>query len=210
MNPMNAWRMITTIIEALGNRLLSLDPETRDQLSQLQGKKLCVRILDTDGNTLFPVWIILLTENGWRLLKDNKEEVDVTLSGSLPVFARLLLKDWFKQGPTPGELKISGDIELGQKCQQLFQDLDIDWEEQAARYIGDVPAHQLGNLVRDLLRWQSRSFGILGEDVAEYLQEESMILVKREQVEDFLRGVDEVRSDIDRIEQRVRRLGSLL
>jgi ubiquinone biosynthesis protein UbiJ len=75
-----------------------------------------------------------------------------------------------------------------------------------ARIIGDIPARQFGNLMRATLRWQSQSAAILGQDIAEYLQEESHELVTRVEVESFLRDVDTLRADAERLEQRVMRL----
>jgi len=46
----------------------------------------------------------------------------------------------------------------------------------------------------------------LGQDVTEYLQEESRLLARRDRVEVFLRAVDELRAAADRLEKRVERL----
>ena len=42
-----------------------------------------------------------------------------------------------------------------------------------------------------------------GENIAEYLQEESRDLVNKTELEEFLRGVDELRETADRIEVRL-------
>ena len=42
-----------------------------------------------------------------------------------------------------------------------------------------------------------------GENIAEYLQEEGRDLVNRTELDEFLRGVDEVRETADRIEARL-------
>ncbi len=42
--------------------------------------------------------------------------------------------------------------------------------------------------------------------MAEYLQEESRVLVNKTELEEFLRGVDAVRETADRIEARLARL----
>ena len=43
-------------------------------------------------------------------------------------------------------------------------------------------------------------------DLREYLQEESRLLAPRPQVEGFLRAVDGLRADTDRLEKRLERL----
>jgi ubiquinone biosynthesis protein UbiJ len=48
------------------------------------------------------------------------------------------------------------------------------------------------------------------KDVTEYLQEEAGLLARREQVEHLMNDIDEVRSDVERLAQRIRRLGNAL
>jgi ubiquinone biosynthesis protein UbiJ len=105
-----------------------------------------------------------------------------------------------------GDLEISGDVELGRRFQRTMEDLEIDWEERLARIVGDVAAHELGNLLRGARAWQARSLHSLGEDLSEYLQEEARVLASRNRVEAFLREVDRVCTDADRLEARLRRL----
>jgi len=49
-----------------------------------------------------------------------------------------------------------------------------------------------------------------GENIAEYLQEEGRDLVNKTELEEFLRGVDELRETADRIEVRLARLEARL
>ena len=49
-----------------------------------------------------------------------------------------------------------------------------------------------------------------GENIAEYLQEEGRDLVNKTELEEFLRGVDELRETADRIEARLGRLEARL
>src|SRR5690606_19795512 len=42
-----------------------------------------------------------------------------------------------------GRLDLTGDPMLLKQFSELFAKLDIDWEGELARYVGDVPAHLL-------------------------------------------------------------------
>jgi ubiquinone biosynthesis protein UbiJ len=110
---------------------------------------------------------------------------------------------------TAGAVQINGDIDLGQRFQRLLEKIDIDWEEQAARVMGDVAAHQLGNALRDLRTWSTQSLHTLRADAAEYLQEESRLLPLRARAESFQRAVESLRLDAERLEQRFQRLHEL-
>ena len=179
---------------------LRLDPETLARLGELQGRVVRLVFLDL-GVSLY----LLPTEAGLLLRDHHEGEADVTLSGNLPAFARLGL------GAQPGlffsgTLAIDGDVELGQRFQDVLQGVTIDWEEQLSRALGDVAAHSIGNLVRDARAWQQRTLSTIGQDLTEYLQEERRDLPPRHRVDDYMREVDELRADCDRLARRVARL----
>jgi ubiquinone biosynthesis protein UbiJ len=136
-------------------------------------------------------------------------EVDTTLRGA--PFAMLRMGTGRTgEGMFRGGVEIDGDVELGTQFQHIFERLDIDWEEHLSRLTGDIVAHQLGNTVRNLLAWGERSADHLGEDIADYLQEERDVLPVDWEVEGFIEGVDTLRSDVDRIAARVKRLQRML
>lgn len=189
-------------IESVVNRLLEFDPDTRARLAVLSGKVICVEVRDGD---VVSARIYLLPNADGVHLSATHDRPDVIIAATAATFARRFLA---RAGqPVAGELQISGDIELGQRVQRVLQGLDIDGEEMLARVLGDVPAHQLGNLLRASLAWTRSAGKTLARDVAEYLHEEAFVLVKRERVGKFLRAVDELRADTDRLQQRLQRLG---
>jgi ubiquinone biosynthesis protein UbiJ len=200
---MNASTLLLPLLEELVNRLLRLDAQALRRLGELHGRVVCVRVARGGGE---PVTLYMaLSESGLRLLTGH-DAPDVTISGSVPVFARLVLG---AQAPSPSAatgLLISGDIELGQRFQRILQAIDIDWEEQTARVVGDVPAHQLARAARAAHAWGRHAVQTLGQDFTEYFQEESRLLAKRQAVETFLRAVDTLRADTDRLAKRLERM----
>jgi ubiquinone biosynthesis protein UbiJ len=197
---MNTLQLLASVLEDAGNRVLRLDPATLAGLGALHGRVVCLTFTDMVTSVYLQP-----SESGLRVLHDYAGTADVTLSGRLPAFARLSL------GAQPGlffsgELTISGDVELGHRFQRVLEGLDIDWEEQLSRVVGDVAAHAIGNLVRDARAWTRQAGSILGQDVAEYLTEERRDLAPRQVVEPFLRAVDTLRADVDRLTQRIERL----
>ena len=80
-----------------------------------------------------------------------------------------------------------------------------DWEEELSRHVGDVAAHQLGNLVRGGLAWMQQAADTLTRDAGEYLKEESRDLPTRYEVDRFLDDVDRLAADLGRAEARVAR-----
>jgi ubiquinone biosynthesis accessory factor UbiJ len=196
--------IISRRLETLGACLLRSDPDTLTQLGCLQGKVIALR-LSKPGKNIWQ-WFLLPSSQGIAIHRQHEGAVDVSISGDPWVFFNLLTGEALPGKSNDRHLHISGDVELGQRFQQILRGLDVDWEEHLAQRIGDVPAHQLGNLFRRTRDWSRTSRHTLAQDLREYLQEETKLLAKRSQVDLFLGQVDSLRNDLDRLEQRISRL----
>jgi ubiquinone biosynthesis protein UbiJ len=192
----------TKLTEETVNRILRLDPDTLARLGELEGKVIRLRLGGADQLEIF----VLPSGAGVSLHGQHDSAPDVTLAGDIPVFAKLALRRVAPNLVADGEIQISGDIELGQRFQQLLKRIDIDWEEQASHVLGDVAAHRLGNALRHLGGWTRRSLDVLGEDAAEYLREESRLLPARSRAEAFRQAVEALRWEAERLESRFERL----
>ena len=192
----------TILAEAAINRILNLDPDTRARLGELSDKVIRLRLGNVEPIELY----VLPSAAGVQLREAHERSPDVTLSGDVPVFARLTLRRFVPEIVAAGEVQISGDIDLGRRFQHILEKLDVDWEEPAARILGDVAAHQLGNAVRGVVRWSRHVLWTLGQDAAEYLQEESRLLPLRTRVVAFREAVEIIHVEVDKLEARVARL----
>lgn len=184
------------------NRILRFDPATLARLGEFEGKVIRLRAAGDRPLEIF----VLPDESGLRLRHQHDREPDVTLTGDIPVIFRFALRRFVPDVVAAGEVQISGDINLGQRFQRLLEQADIDWEEQAARVLGDVPAHQLGNVLRDLGGWSRQALHTLQQDLGEYLQEESRLLPVRSRAGAFRRSVENLERDLESLEKRLVRL----
>ena len=192
--------MAVSVMEKLLNEALRLDPESLAKIAALEGKVIGLEISGLDA-TIY----LMPGASGVQLHAVLEGEPDVLIKGGPLGLVRMGLSrqpsSLFGEG-----VEIEGDIHLGRQIQKIIDDLDIDWEEQLSRLLGDVAAHQLGNFLRSATQWGKKTGETFGEDVVEYLQEESRDLVVRPELDRFLDNVDTLRVDVDRLEQRVRRL----
>jgi len=187
-------------LEITLNRYLSLDPETQSRLAGMTGKLIAVELRGM-GITLY----MAPHSGGIQLLREYDGSADAVISGTPVALARVGIGE--ERGLLfAGEVEIRGDVTLGQRFESVLRELDIDWEEQLSRLVGDAAAHQIGNLVRDALQWGAKSMDTLGSDLTEYLQEESRQLPQRDEVNKFLAAVDVLRNDVERLDARVKRL----
>jgi len=101
-----------------------------------------------------------------------------------------------------GHVQIRGDVDLSQKFRELALLLRPDVEEELALIIGDTPAHQLGRFARSAFGWGKRAADTTVRNVSEFFAHERGDLVSRPEGNQFLKGVDAVREDADRLEAR--------
>jgi len=188
-------------IELSLNRYLAMDPDTMARMAILAGKVIAIHLRGL--NTIF---YLIPHLNGVGVSSTYSGQADTVLCGTPGAFMRLGASSRPASVLFSGDVEISGDVELGQAFKKILDTVEIDWEEQLSKVFGDVVAHGIGNVVRDTTRWLYGAAETLGMDLAEYLHEETHMLPQDFEIEAFLSDVDTLRSDTDRLEQRVVRL----
>jgi len=187
-------------LEAAIRRALEFDPDTRERIAELEGRTVEVVFAGLEQS------VCVVIEHGEVLLTRSPERTpDLRLKGSPAAFARYAA-DPDRMEISDSGISVEGDIGLAQRFVGVLRQLDIDWEEWASRYLGDVMAHRAGRLAGSLRDWAANSRQQLRQDVTEYLQEELRLLAPRERVRQLMDDIDATRSDVERLAQRVKRL----
>ena len=133
---------------------------------------------------------------------------DAFIAGSPPALLRLARGNASRGAGVAGGagVSVSGDAEIANSYRELLALARPDFEEELSRLIGDVPARALSQFAAKTLEWAARARRTAGENIAEYLQEESRDLVNKPELDEFLQGVDRVRETADRVDARIARL----
>jgi ubiquinone biosynthesis accessory factor UbiJ len=189
--------------EALLNRSIDASSQAKALARRLHGTSLQV---DIEGITRIRASV---HQERLALLTGDDGDADATLSGSVPALLQLF-KAGANRQPGAAAVRILGDAEIANLYRELFLLARPDPEEELSRWIGDIPARQLSQFAERALRAARRMHRTAGENIAEYLQEEGRDLVNKTELEEFLRGVDELRETADRIEARLGRLEARL
>ena len=186
--------------EALLNRCIDSSAQAAAIARRLQGTSLQV---DIDGLTR-----IRASAHRGRLalLAGSDSAADAVISGTLPALLQLLKGVVGNRESGKPAAQIRGDAEIANRYRELFMLARPDPEEELSRWIGDFPARRVSLIARRALELARRARRTAGENIAEYLQEEGRDLVNRTELDEFLRGVDELRETVDRIEARLGRL----
>jgi ubiquinone biosynthesis protein UbiJ len=183
------------------NRYLRLDADGLSKVAALSGKVIAVEPSGL-GLTLY----FLPGPNGIQVVDTYGGPPDALIRGA-PY--SLFRQAWRGAKQAPEDVDIEGDMHLGKDFQQLLTGIDIDWEEQLSRLLGDPAAHQVGNVAAIIGAWGRKTVDTLFQNAAEYLQQEALDLPPGGSVEQFMDAVDRVRADTDRLEARIRRLREL-
>jgi ubiquinone biosynthesis protein UbiJ len=196
---MNSLETFMWPLASLINRQLRNKTPARELCTELEGTVVAVRVRNTALAMYF-----LVGPDGLDI-RSYAEDPDVVISGSLLALTRLA-------GPSAdeairdGSIELSGDAETAQSFQRLLAYGKPDIEEELSSVLGDVAAHGLGDIVRNVGRWGKNAHETVRQNVREYLQEESRTLPSRYEVDSFRQQTDTLRDDVERFEARLRRL----
>ncbi len=193
--------LFLTTIETALSHFIRLDPDAELFLEPLDGKVIRVDL----QNPEFTVYLCPTSSN-IQVLEDFDGVPDTRLQGSVMDFMTMGLRQRPMDSLFAGDISLSGDVHTGRDFQDLFERLEIDWEEQISRLTGDVVGHQIGRLFRSAKSWGYESIESFKLNITEYLQEETRELPTRVEIDLFFHAVDDARSDSDRLAARMQRL----
>jgi ubiquinone biosynthesis accessory factor UbiJ len=198
---MSALSFITPCVSEIGCRLLQSDPTTLERLGELDGKVIALDFEETDFTLyMFP------SLAGIRLRNEWDDEIDVHMKGTPSELLKMGMAN--KAPVTPGKIniKLEGDLHVGQQFKKILDDMQIDWEELLSQHIGDIAAHHTSRFVRDMHERIREAIKTTAMNSSEYLRFEVEILPADWCVDEFIDDVDRIREDIDRMAMRVERL----
>lgn len=190
--------IILSAQEVILNRYLNLDPESKAHLRKLSGK-----VIKVEWVPLTYYW--LFKSDSIYLSKDYNGPTDLILRGSTFDFLRVafIKKD---KALTDVPLQVLGDMEFGKQFKEFFSNLEIDYEEQLSKLLGDVTAYPMIQMLKIIRCWTRQNIENLGENLTNYVQTEMNWLVSDEELQLFFSDIDELRNDCARLEARIKRL----
>jgi ubiquinone biosynthesis accessory factor UbiJ len=204
-------RELATLLERALNREIAESTPARDLVADLDGETFAI---DVRG---LGVGCVLRSSGGrvavdlrWQAAaqsrsRDTPTAVSATLSATPIELLRLARSaDLSTLRGTGAE--IFGSPEVAERFATLLKLARPDLEEHAARWIGDVPAHALGEAARGIGAWLERAARAMRANTAEFLQEESRALPAALEVQAFYADVERLRDDVERAAARLGRL----
>ncbi len=195
---------VFAIIESALNSTLRLDPATLNRLSELEGKTFQITCTAPQISLL-----IQLRGDGIGVQPDTGSMADAQIEGDSSALMQLLIEPNKSDALFNRKLKVSGDTQAASQLQSILSNLEIDWEDKLAQWVGDVAAHEIGQQTRSLLNWGQQTVNSLLQNTEEYLHEEARSMPPRLEVEAFYNDIDTVALAADRMSARIKKLGLL-
>jgi ubiquinone biosynthesis protein UbiJ len=197
--------LLVGALEATLNQYLALDQDSGYFLTPLAGKVIAVTVEPFD-ETIY----LCPTTHSIQCLDQFPNLPDTRLTGSVWALGLMGLSSTPMRSVFSGEVKIEGDMQTGRKFQELFAKLDIDLEEKLSQFTGDIIAHKVANFFRASQNWSKDSLETFRLNAKEFLQEETRDLPSAPEADIYHAQVDELRTDVDRLQSRIERLEKYL
>lgn len=183
--------------ESMINRNIAASARARSLLAQVAGRSIEIRLTATPFSVR-----VTAGADGITIASGSQSGADATIEGTAFTFARLATGDAM-QTLRAGGAQVTGDAEIAQTFQKLFEAARPDFEEELSRVTGDVAAHRVAGVARGAFAFAQRARDTFAQNAAEYLTEESRALPTRLEVDEFLGEVDRLREATDRLEVRI-------
>ena len=161
---------------------ISVQPAT-DTLDEPQSDSLSEALTDAQLRGSFSALILLAT--GTQSL-DNPDASD----------------------PYDGSVNISGDIGFIEILRERLQAIEIDWEAWLATFLGDIPAHLIGESARRAREWQTQTMERSSDTVENYFRNEWPSSPWHETMGQFNETLIKLGSDRQQLQERLDKLKS--
>jgi len=186
--------VLSTVAAAAINHLLRREDWARQRLLPFAGR--VARLV------VPPTAVTLAVTAGGEVAPAENIEPEVTLTVAAGSLFDVLRDPQVASART----QVAGDGNFAEAISYLFTHLRWDVEEDLSKVVGDVAAHRIASLGRDLAHVPGRVADSVTRSVATYLRDEGGPVPSRSEVEAFNLAVNVLRDDAARLEKRLERL----
>lgn len=192
------------VVAAL-SRYFEMDEERAAGLNTIKGKLISLHIRELDKTLSLRV-----SQNHVVEETNSALQADVEISVSLKILPEFIIGIDQDKLLKNGGIEIKGDSHVASVFQNTLREIEIDWEEQLAKYTGDAFAYQIGRGARVAHSFARQLRENMRQDMRDYLQDNIQVSATQDEVDQFIEDVDSLRSQTDRLEARLDKLQKLL
>jgi ubiquinone biosynthesis protein UbiJ len=187
--------MLKPLVTRILNHLITQNNWARGELQPFSGQTVTIHLGPTNAN-------LTILENGGLAMAGESSLSDAVISLSPSLALRILAKDV----SASNQVQITGNTELAKALAKVLQGMRWDYEEDLSKIIGDIPATQANAFAKKTFSEAKSKVINMTEMLTEYWQEENPLIAKKRHVEAFVKDVDQLRDDVERLEKRIEKL----
>ena len=188
---------LSAVLETLINQFLRYNLHGTRALMPLSEKTLTVKLAE------LPFPLSFTVSNEKIHITTSDEHNDCCLITSISTLIELKKEQQLTDLIRNEKLDIQGDLKVAQRLADIAQTLDIDWQSELAKRIGDIPAYKIGQLGRQLLKKMRFAAQQIQADASEWLLHEKRLMITSAELSYFSRDVDLVTQQASDLSQRI-------
>ena len=191
---------LSALLETVINQFLRYNLHGTKALKPLSGKTLTVKLAELP----FPLSFTISHEKIHVTTSDEHNDccIITSISTLIELNKEQQLTDLIKND----KLDIQGDLKVAQRFSEIAQTLDIDWQSELAKRIGDIPAYKLGELGRQLVKKLNFASQQIQADASEWLVHEKRLMVTAAEISYFSDDVEHLAQKAHVVSQRIEQL----
>jgi len=191
---------LSAILENVINQFMRYNLHGTLALKPLSGKTLTVKLAELP----FPLSFTISNEK--IHVSTNDEHNDCCLITSISTLIELNKEQQLTDLIKNNKLDLQGDLRVAQRFANIAETLDIDWQSELAKRIGDIPTYKLGQLGRKLLNKLKFASSQIQADASEWLIHEKRLVVTAAELDFFNQDVTAIEQKTSVLKQRIERL----
>lgn len=193
-------QLLTSALELILNQALSMGNAQASILTKLEQKSLAVSLAELNA-------VICLTVSQQKLLVTSpsleSNTADCLITTSINTLVKLNNEQQLTQLIKSEQLDLSGDIKVAQLYAALFESLNIDWQSELEKHIGDIATYKLVQLAittGSKLKFAQRQ---ISSDATEWLVHEKKWVVTAYDIAQYQEQVAHIATQIEQTEKHI-------
>lgn len=197
-------QFICAVLETVINKALALSLNGSKGLQSINQKCLVVYLSELG----FPLSLMICEDK--VLVTSLNEHPDCVINTSIKTLLALKKDMQITELIKQDKLDISGDLKVAQQFAQFFETLDIDWQTELAKHIGDIPTFKLTQLGKKLSSKLNFAAKQIEADSTEWLVHEKRLVVSNSEVSSFNLQVSDLDVRTEALTQKLTRITQLI
>jgi len=193
---------LCSAIEFAVNQALTLNIHGVKRLTILEQKTFTIQLTELGFPLSFSV-----NENK-VLVTSLTERSDCTVNTSIKTLLALKKQQQITELIKEEKLEVNGDLKVAQQFANIAESLEIDWQSELAKHIGDIPTYKLSQFGSNLIKKFNFATQQIQADASEWLVHEKRLVVTASQINHFNQQVNSLISKTNDLAERIEKLAN--